>query len=267
MKYEILQCMHLKRQSQGFHIKRPPYGCYIFVHFINPVDVTINGKTVRTAPNACIIYTPDAKQDYSAETIFMYHDYMHFNVDDDTAFLSKGLPMNTVFYTDMQESITRYVEYLEWARSSGQQRHIAKIQPTLDMMFNTLADEYRSNRVPFGQATKVTFDSLRSLVYQDPGRWNVPAMAEKAHLSRAHFSVRYREIFGVTPNEDIIRAALLRADKLLATTCMQIAEIAEECGFANPEYFIRLFKKRRGITPGQYRKSIAENGYNGGQPV
>ena len=35
---------------------------------------------------------------------------------------------------------------------------------------------------------------------------------------------------------------------------MQIYDIAYECGFSSPEYFIRIFKSKKGITPGKFRE-------------
>ena len=46
---------------------------------------------------------------------------------------------------------------------------------------------------------------------------------------------------------------------LLADTDMEITEIAEKCGFANPGYYTRVFKRIREITPMGYRKKCREN--------
>ena len=50
--------------------------------------------------------------------------------------------------------------------------------------------------------------------------------------------------------------AMLYANKMLYTTDICIADLAYECGFTSPDYFIRLYKKHYGITPGAYRKKI-----------
>jgi YesN/AraC family two-component response regulator len=39
---------------------------------------------------------------------------------------------------------------------------------------------------------------------------------------------------------------------------MKINEIAESVGY-QPSYFIRIFKKAEGLTPGQYRESADSN--------
>ena len=46
---------------------------------------------------------------------------------------------------------------------------------------------------------------------------------------------------------------------LLSDTDLEITEIAEKCGFANPGYYTRVFKRIREITPMGYRKKCREN--------
>ena len=36
---------------------------------------------------------------------------------------------------------------------------------------------------------------------------------------------------------------------------LPLAIVAEKCGFEHAEYFSRLFKKKLGSTPGEFRKS------------
>ncbi|MBQ2977339.1 MAG: helix-turn-helix transcriptional regulator [Clostridia bacterium] len=41
---------------------------------------------------------------------------------------------------------------------------------------------------------------------------------------------------------------------LLKTTRLQIQNIAQLCGIADPNYFTKLFKRFYGLTPAQFRK-------------
>lgn len=49
---------------------------------------------------------------------------------------------------------------------------------------------------------------------------------------------------------------LRRAEHLLLNTNQTIAEISDTLGYANPESFIRIFKKELHLSPSQYRKNI-----------
>ncbi|HFM7023016.1 TPA: helix-turn-helix domain-containing protein, partial [Enterococcus faecium] len=44
------------------------------------------------------------------------------------------------------------------------------------------------------------------------------------------------------------------AKKWLKETNLSVKEIAERLQYRNPQNFIRFFKKKESITPGEYRK-------------
>ena len=57
-----------------------------------------------------------------------------------------------------------------------------------------------------------------------------------------------------TPKGEILRVRLDRVSRLLAESDLSLAEVAEKAGFDHPEYMNRLFKGKKGITPGEFRK-------------
>lgn len=78
-------------------------------------------------------------------------------------------------------------------------------------------------------------------------------LARAAGVSEAHLQDLFREAAGVSPMDFVIRLRLRRAMELLAGGGMSVGEVAERSGFASPYYFSRFFKKRTGMTPGEYR--------------
>ena len=130
------------------------------------------------------------------------------------------------------------------------------INNTITEMFTLISKEQR-RRISFdGFSTQTRFDNLRTLIFQNPGSWSVQTMADYVNLSRSRFSTKYQNLFGVTPNRDLTDAAMLYANKMLSTSDICIADLAYECGFTSPDYFIRLYKKYYGTTPGAYRKKL-----------
>lgn len=254
MNLQIEQCMHLKRQKLGFYIEREALHTNIFLHFINPVSIMHKGKLVHVSANCCYIGTKDSYIYYKAEHISLLHNFVHFGVDDVEYLERLGLPLNTPFYTDLQEDITDSIEKMEWSKGA----HNSVILPSPDCIFedllHRLAVERKTNSMSLGYRQEHTFDNLRTQIYIDPGSWDVEKMAEYVHLSRSHFSIRYKEIFGVTPNADVNTAALLVACKMLSTTTMSVNKISRAVGYARSDYFIRLFKHKYGMTPIEYRK-------------
>lgn len=256
--YTAEQAMHLKRQMIGFRINNRPAKSFIFLHFINPVQIEIGGKVRTTSSNACIIFTPGSLLNYSAEKIMMLHNFLHFNVADEKKFRELGLPFNTLFYTNLQNEITDCVELIETCTVKKFNKYPEQIDRHITRIFSMLAEEQRRRVSIGGISTQSRFEDLRSLIFQSPKNWSVASMAEYVNLSRSRFSTKYRELFAVTPNQDLTDAALLYANKLLATSDIRVCDLAYECGFTSPDYFIRLYKRNFGITPGAYRKKLKD---------
>ena len=254
MEIRIGQSMHLKRQKLGFHIEREKLPTNIFLHFINPVSLVHKGKMIRVSANCCYIGTEGTYIYYNAEHISMLHNFVHFEIDDIGYIERLGLPLNTPFYTDLQDDITDTVEKMEWSKGAQNSVILPPAESLFDDLMHRLAIE-RNTTVLSGYAQDHTFDNLRTQIYVNPGEWNVEKMAEYVHLSRSHFSIKYKELFGVTPNADINTAALLVACRMLTTTDLGVNKISSAVGYARSDYFIRLFKQKYGMTPAEYRKT------------
>jgi len=84
----------------------------------------------------------------------------------------------------------------------------------------------------------------------------IGTLAAMEHLSESRYRELFREAFGCSPNEYIIRIRMNYASDYLTTTDKSVTEIAEMCGYRDVLYFIRLFRRRRGISPGRYRASM-----------
>jgi len=77
--------------------------------------------------------------------------------------------------------------------------------------------------------------------------------ARVAGLSPSHFSHLMRAKTGWSFTELLTRLRVDRACQLLVRTDAPLAQIALECGFGDQSYFTRVFRKRTGRTPGDYR--------------
>jgi AraC-like DNA-binding protein len=64
----------------------------------------------------------------------------------------------------------------------------------------------------------------------------------------------FREAFDETPTDHIHRLRIERARLLFRSTDRPIERVAAEVGFSDDRYFRRIFKRRVGLTPGQFRR-------------
>jgi AraC-like DNA-binding protein len=86
---------------------------------------------------------------------------------------------------------------------------------------------------------------------------NVDNLCRKAYMSRNEFFKWFKQQFGITPLEYINRERIKLAKQLLADSKNNITTVSLQCGFSDVNYFVRLFKKTEGITPGAYQGFLA----------
>ena len=80
-------------------------------------------------------------------------------------------------------------------------------------------------------------------------------LSEKFFLSKPYLSKYIKEKSGMTFGENVKRIRLNKASTLLRNGNMKVEKVAEAAGYQNVEHFNRLFKKKYGMTPVQYRSS------------
>ncbi len=79
-------------------------------------------------------------------------------------------------------------------------------------------------------------------------------LAEVAGFSPKYFCRLFSRLTGRSPIDYLNCYRVDRASEMLTETEKSIIDIAAECGFYDLSYFVKVFKKYKGIPPGQYRK-------------
>lgn len=80
------------------------------------------------------------------------------------------------------------------------------------------------------------------------------AVAKYFNVNKSYLLRLFKESTGLTVNNYILQKRILMAKNELRFSNKTLDVIAEECGLENANYFIRIFKKIEGLTPGEYRK-------------
>lgn len=84
-------------------------------------------------------------------------------------------------------------------------------------------------------------------------RITVADLARRRSLSASRFHRVFKRMTGMSPVAFILERRVRKAQILLSTTDLPLAEIAERTGFVNVHYFSRIFKRHVGVPPGAYR--------------
>lgn len=90
---------------------------------------------------------------------------------------------------------------------------------------------------------------------------NVDDMGEAAAASRSTLNRRLRSLLGVSAAQLLNEARMQHAAELLRSNSeeqLPLSDVAQECGFFDKYYFQRVFKKKFGVSPSEYRKTAEQ---------
>lgn len=87
----------------------------------------------------------------------------------------------------------------------------------------------------------------------------VKLLAKYVAMDENYISSLFKKKTGYSPIHFLQRVRVDRAKGYLAESKMSVNEIAEKVGFANDNYFIKIFKRWTGTTPSVYRNSMTRN--------
>lgn len=73
-------------------------------------------------------------------------------------------------------------------------------------------------------------------------------------ISRSSLERGLRKLLGRSPNQELLRLKLNRAEELLTHTDLTLTAIAERCGFRRTQHLAETFREIYGTPPGQYRR-------------
>jgi AraC-like DNA-binding protein len=104
--------------------------------------------------------------------------------------------------------------------------------------------------------TSIQITPALNLIYRNyHEKLNVNIMAKACALSRRTFYRMFYAAIHKTPIDLLNEIRLEHTANLIATTDQKISVIANSVGFFNLSYFNRVFRKKTGQTPLQYRAS------------
>lgn len=81
-------------------------------------------------------------------------------------------------------------------------------------------------------------------------------LAKKYGISVGYLSSLIKENVGLSYSDYVTARRIQKAKELLEDERLSMEQIAEQTGFRDHFYFINVFKKHTGITPGKYRKHM-----------
>lgn len=86
---------------------------------------------------------------------------------------------------------------------------------------------------------------------------SLKALAGHLNVAPSYLSALFKKEMGITLTDYVSQQRIVHAQHLLLDTDFPIKSIAQQCGIADMNYFVRMFKRTVGITPKMYRDTAA----------
>ena len=119
--------------------------------------------------------------------------------------------------------------------------------------------EKRVSKEPEAQEERVIAGITRYLQEHLSEDVSLSSLAENFHLNPQYISQLFKNEIGVNFLSYLTGIRMEKAKKLLLSSALSVAEVAEQSGYADYRVFTKVFKKAEGCTPSQFRRDFLEN--------
>ena len=221
---------------------------------IRPGQVVSMNLNYKTRPNGWMLAF---REDLLVKTGLGRDFYMFdfFNQDVNNALglskMERGIIMNC--YANIASELLSERDYLS---DQLLRLGIGQLLSYYKRFFERQYAERMKNGNHFRQKLEMTIDNyLSSGSASQHGLPTVAWCAAQFNLSANYFGDLVKREMQITAQDYIQAKVVETALHLLNTTEMPVNEIAQELGFYYPNHFNRMFRKKMGLTPLQYRKN------------
>ena len=128
---------------------------------------------------------------------------------------------------------------------------LAQLAARLKQFFDPIRDQVISDHHDMPRDTLIRYLIYRN--YRNPGK-SLDIISKALSLSKSRTLHVIKEETGENLLDLINNVRISNACYLLRSSLKPVHMVSEECGFGNISNFFRLFRKRLGITPLNYRK-------------
>ncbi|MFC4776584.1 AraC family transcriptional regulator [Paenibacillus sp. GCM10023252] len=220
-----------------------------------------DGQSTALHPGMLVYQPKGAHYGYATNPVNLMHCYgINFILTDLTGESSsqasvidrKHLPLPTYSTVSRFDTIARMFGELAQTWSNKLDNSMMKCRSLFMLILHELLqpDVFLSENHPYRIRMRHVMDYIE-LNYARP--ITLSQLAELGGLSSSYFGQAFRAFTGMSPIEYVNQTRLLMAAKLMEQG-VSIGEAASQCGFQDPFYFSRLFKKKKGISPSLYLK-------------
>ncbi len=215
-------------------------------------EVVLNGEPRAVGKGSCFLFRPG---DHPTATHNpqkpLVLTYIHFDLAEPAADVPE--PYRVLSDTlDFEYLLSRYVRLFLVRTFAAEEEARLILKQLIIHLFRADLDE-PVERKASNQLTE-SIHEIANYIQQHPGKpHRVDELAARAGLSTRYFSIKFKELIGVSVQTYMIRSRIERAQHLLMHAGMNVTEVADALGYRDIFFFSRQFKQYTGKSPSEIR--------------
>lgn len=229
------------------------------VIFQSDMLFSYDGKSYFKVPAySVILYRPHSIQTYKSfsgpvQNSFIYVDY------EEEYFNKLNIPINTVIVLrkDDVEQLVFDLDRLSYVVNTPYaESFVPKIPEYTNDVFVKLAKFINETSLNVNNSTLMsTLLNIRAMMFNNPSEFTVKRMSQEIGFTETYFGIKYKEFFGITPNQDRKIQIVEKIKRYLRDTDYSLDQIADLCSIKSTAHLINTFKSVENTTPYQYKKA------------
>lgn len=245
---------HMKSLPDSFSVNlQKGISSYSFWHFYNSIELKTPNGIITTEANACYIFPPFTAMQFSAHDTLTV-DLIMLDQNSASFWSSLGLEFEKPYYPHPATFITDTVWEIEDEYSSKIPYYEQMIETRLSELFIKIARVCNNDTITVSKELIERFHHIRLKMLSNLGEnWTVARLADEVNISPSYFHAVYKEIYGASPNQDLINARINSAKHMLQYSRDSIASVSKSLGYNNPYHFTRQFRQITGESPSKFR--------------
>ncbi len=224
----------------------------IIKNYINIIDKKhISYKMIK---NNNLKFYHDEKIIKLLELLKKGEKYLAINLFDDIFSDDKIKKYEWTFYREIYNSMKRIV-FDEYTNNGIEYENLnfKNIEEYKNILLNKIMESY-DNMGKSNSIEEIYIEKAKKYIAENyRNDLNMAMVSNYVSLNYSYFSFLFKKYVDTSFSDYVNKVRIERAKELLKKVDYKIYDIAEEVGYKNSKYFIKIFKKYEKISPNEYK--------------
>lgn len=206
------------------------------------------GTVLLLFPGVWHRYRPDPKTGWAEHWVGFDGDIPRRWMENGF-FSSKNPVLKPVHEELLLTLFTRIIEAIKTNQPAVQQVMAGTVGEIMGLLYSAQQGSHTGQQRPMDAIQQAIERIQTSLA----AKADLPKLAQDLGVSYSWLRRTFTHHTGLSPHQYLLELRLVRSRYLLSQTTLTVKQIAQDIGFEDEHYFCRLFRKKTGLTPSQWR--------------